>query len=54
MGPVGIVVFAWFVEIMKFEKVLWACGISEVQKVSEGHRACGVRGVCKVCGIHEV
>ena len=36
MGPVEFVVFAGFVEFMKFKGVLWASGVGWVQRVSEG------------------
>ena len=41
----GFVVFVGFVEFMKFEGFLWACGLGGGGRVSEVHGACGVRDV---------
>ena len=46
--------FAGFAEFMKFDGILWACGVGGARRVSAVHGACGVRGVCKACGVHEV
>ena len=54
MGPVEFMVLAGFVVFMKFDGVLWASGVGGVRRVSEVHGACGIRGVCRVCGVHEV
>ena len=54
MGPVEFMVLAGFVVFMKFDGVLWASGVGGVRRVSEVHGACGIRGVFRVCGVHEV